>query len=307
MRAQAIHSQKNSSELRLIPAKIQRKYPTDSVATTFFTILDSAVLPSVAQQNGGGSGEGDQGKRLPFNSCHKQSITTMTNQVLFEHRGVTLTTSSESTTDGVLVLILDRKDNVFNPELVASLNAALDVVDERDHPKALVITGNGKFFSNGLDLTFLQRNPTEQVNSMIESVWRVLGRILILDCRTVAAINGHAFGAGLFLALACDFRVMRTKRGYLNWPELNLGMRLAKGFAELTKAKVSDPILLREGVLCGKRYTSSDALGRGLIDQECSIEDLIGKAEELAASGFAENLVFIVVLYHLLLFVAIIY
>ena len=207
---------------------------------------------------------------------------------LFEDSGVTLTTSSNA--NGVLILTLDRKQNVFNPELIASLNAALDVVDENDHPKALVITGNGKFFSNGLDLAFLQSKSTEQVNEMIESAWRVLGRILVMDCRTVAAINGHAFGAGLFLALACDFRVMRTKRGYLNWPELNLGMRLAKGFAELTKAKVTDPKLLREGVLCGKRYSSSEALQRCLVDEECSIEDLLIKAEKIATAGFAENL-----------------
>ena len=212
------------------------------------------------------------------------------NQILFEDRGVTLTASSNSAANGVLILTLDRKGNVFNPELVASLNAALDIVDDRDHPKALVITGKGKFFSNGLDLSFLQSKTTEEVNSMIEGVWRVLGRILVMDCRTVAGINGHAFGAGLFLALACDFRIMRTKRGYLNWPELNLGMRLAKGFSELTKAKVTDPKLLREGVLCGKRYTSSEAFQRGLVDEECSVEDLIVKAEQLAIAGFAENL-----------------
>ena len=47
----------------------------------------------------------------------------------------------------------------------------------------------------------------------------------------VAAINGHAFGAGVFLALACDWRLMRTERGFLNFPELNLGMRLSKAFA----------------------------------------------------------------------------
>jgi enoyl-CoA hydratase/carnithine racemase len=67
-------------------------------------------------------------------------------------------------------------------------------------------------------------------------------------------------------------------------------MRLGKGFAELTKAKVTCPKVLREGVLCGKRYASGDALQAGLIDQECSLHDLADCAEALATAGLPTNL-----------------
>merc|ERR1719197_1889192 len=109
--------------------------------------------------------------------------------------------------------------------------------------------------------------------AMIESFYRLLARILVLDCHTVCAINGHAFGAGLFLALACDWRIMRTKQGFVNFPELNLGMRLSLGFAELAKSKLS-PSALRAGVLTGLRFDSGKALSYGLIDQESPIEEL---------------------------------
>lgn len=204
---------------------------------------------------------------------------------LLDDNGVTLLESS----NGVLTLLMDRSPNVVNPSLISSLSKAVSMVEHKDHPKSLVITAVGKFFSNGLDLAYMQSHSGLDSAKMVESFWLLLARILVLNCRTVAAFNGHAFGAGLFLGLACDFRVMRTQRGYLNFPELNLGMRLAKGFAELTKAKCS-PLVWREGVLTGKRYSSEDALQAGLIDQECNVKDLTSVANELAVAGFAENL-----------------
>ena len=141
-------------------------------------------------------------------------------------------TSSEDT--GVFTLSLDRQENVINPAFVEALSTGVDVVERAPHPKALVITGVGKFFSNGLDLEYKRDHP-EGVAPLVDAFQRVLARLLVLDCRSVAALNGHAFGAGLFLALACDYRVMRTERGYLNFPELHVGLHLTKGFAELAK------------------------------------------------------------------------
>ena len=83
---------------------------------------------------------------------------------------------------------------------------------------------------------------------------------------------------------------MRTARGYLCWPEANLGMRLAKGFSELTKAKVTDPFVLREGVLCGRRYGSQDAETAKLIDIQCPLEQLEAQSVALAEQGLPQNL-----------------
>ena len=193
----------------------------------------------------------------------------------------------------VYTLRLNRGQNVVNPKMIELLGTALSFVEKASHPKALVVTGTGKFFSNGLDLEFLRSSDDVRQGTMIASFWEFLARLLVLDCRTVAAINGHAFGAGLFLALSCDCRLMRTSRGYLCWPEVNLGMRLAKGFSELTKAKVRDPAVLREGVLNGKRYGSRDALAAGLIDGEHPIDVLEARSEDLAEQGLARNLGFV--------------
>ena len=99
------------------------------------------------------------------------------------------------TSSGIFTICMDRKENRFNPSLVEDISAAVMIVENADHPKALIITGKGKFFSNGLDIDWMGKNP-EKTSAMIEGLWKLLGRILTMNCRTVAAINGHAFGAG---------------------------------------------------------------------------------------------------------------
>jgi len=224
--------------------------------------------------------------------------------LVFEKKGISLLASTTDddadAMDGTIYTMrMNRGPNVVNPEYVDALSDVIDQFETMDHPKSLILTGGGgrngestsKFFSNGLDLSFLQKSNEYEKGKLIESFWKqILGRVLIMNCRTVAVINGHAFGAGLFLALACDYRIMRTQRGYLCWPEVNLGMRLAKGFSELTKAKVTDPQTLRDGVLTAKRYGSTDAYRAGIIDDEYSIDELQYRGELLAKAGLPKNL-----------------
>lgn len=216
----------------------------------------------------------------------------------------------------LLINALDTIDN--HPMLADTHNKSLIITG------VSLEGGKDKFFSNGLDLKWMlnsgdsnpandfstelggdgkstansdiaiekarenvSSNPTSQ---MVESFCSdVLARILVLPFRTIAAINGHCIGAGLFIALACDFRIMRTERGFLQWPEARLGMRLSKGFAELSKAKVTDPIVIREGVLMAKKYTSREALKRRIIDHEFPIEELFDQAFKLAVNGLPES------------------
>lgn len=222
----------------------------------------------------------------------------------------------------ILTLYLHRhaEKNVINPTMISLLIEALTVVET--HPllihtnnKALIITGvdrddddkkkiskMGKFFGNGLDLDWMVRasnnqtwaaeesageNPTSQMIEKFNS--QVLAKILTLPFRTIAAINGHCIGAGLFLALACDYRFMRTQRGYIQWPEARLGMRLTKGFAELSKAKIGDYAVLREALLTSKRYTSQEAFSSGIIDGEYPLEELYSAAFLFAMEGLPES------------------
>src|SRR5699024_12687842 len=109
----------------------------------------------------------------------------------------------------------DRGDdeNRFPPEWLDSVHAALDELEATSGPAALITTGAGKFYSNGLDLDWLGENA-DQLDAYVGRVESLFARVLTLPVPTVAAVHGHAFGAGAMFAMAHDWRVMRDDRGY---------------------------------------------------------------------------------------------
>src|SRR5689334_14029052 len=113
-------------------------------------------------------------------------------------------------------------ENRFSMDVLDRLNTALDEVADVAGPRALVTTGEGKFYSNGLDLDWLASAP-DRAAEYLAAVYRLLGRMLGFPAITVAAVNGHAFGAGALLATTHDFALMRDDRGYWCMPEADLG------------------------------------------------------------------------------------
>ena len=99
--------------------------------------------------------------------------------------------------DNVFILRFDVPENRFRPDGLAAWNEALDEVEAAGSPAALVTTGTGKFYSNGLDLEWLMGQSDEAVRSAyVPGVLALMARILTFPTVTVAAINGHSFGAG---------------------------------------------------------------------------------------------------------------
>jgi enoyl-CoA hydratase/carnithine racemase len=184
--------------------------------------------------------------------------------------------------DDVFVLRLTKDDNRFNAESLAAWNAALDEVEAAAGPAALVTTGNGKFYSNGLDLDWVGRQESAVATEMISGVIRLMGRVLTLPVPTVAAVNGHAFAAGAMLTLAHDARVMRGDRGYFCIPEVDLGMPLAPGMAGIIRGRL--PIgVAHEAILTGRRYGGDQAAELGIVDEAVAVDQVLPRAIERAA------------------------
>src|SRR5262245_15574067 len=95
----------------------------------------------------------------------------------------------------VFVLQMNAGENRFNAASVAALEAALDTVERSSEPAALVTVGSGKFFSNGLDLTWMGGPECTDRLAFVRSLQRLLARVLLFPRPTVAAVNGHAFAA----------------------------------------------------------------------------------------------------------------
>lgn len=176
--------------------------------------------------------------------------------------------------DGIAVLTVGDDENRFTLAWLDEVEAALDQVVEAGTP--LVTTGRGKFFSNGLDLDWAMANP-EDFAVYAQRVERLLARFLALPVPTVAAVNGHAFGAGAMLALAHDWRVMRADRGFVCLPEVDIRIPFTPGMAALIQARLS-PRSAVDAMTTGTRFGGPEAQAAGIVDATAAEESLVADA-----------------------------
>jgi enoyl-CoA hydratase/carnithine racemase len=181
-------------------------------------------------------------------------------------------------TDDVAVLNLGDDENRFSPDWLDAVNGFLDRV-ESGEAKALVTTGDGKFYSNGLDLDWLGAH-SDQGDWYIDRVHQLLARVLVAPVPTVAAINGHAFGAGSMLAIAHDFRIMRADRGYFCFPEVDIHIPFSPGMAAIIQAKLT-PAAAVEAMTTGRRYGGADAEAIGLVTASAPQDKVTSAAVDL--------------------------
>jgi Delta3-Delta2-enoyl-CoA isomerase len=181
----------------------------------------------------------------------------------------------QTVVDDVSVLTMRAGENRFNLPFVQALTDAVAMAAERAKP--LVITGEGKFFSNGLDLDWLRDEGSGQAGEMFPALYELLARVLTFPGATVAAINGHAFGAGLILSSAADYRVMREDRGFFCFPEVDLGMSMSDEFDAIIQTKFSADVLLH-ALISGHRYGGPEAKAAGLVHEVAPEGELLDKA-----------------------------
>jgi enoyl-CoA hydratase/carnithine racemase len=180
----------------------------------------------------------------------------------------------------VALVRMDADENRFNRTSIDAWHATLDELESIEGPLALVTTGTGKFYSNGLDLDWLVGEGATD-KSFLNDVERLLVRILDFPAITVAAVNGHAFAAGAMLATAHDIVIMREDRGFWCLPEVDLGLPLTPTMFEVVAAHLPTATL-RESSLTGRRYPGPDALSAGIVHELASEDSVVTRALERA-------------------------
>lgn len=181
----------------------------------------------------------------------------------------------------VFVIAMQAGENRFNPDSLAALNAALDEVEATEDPAAVVLTGAGKFFSNGLDLEWMGQAPEGGAAEVAEGSMWLMARVLTFPTAVIAAINGHAFAAGAMLALACDSRVMRGDRGYFCLPEADINIPFTPGMSALIRGRLA-PQTAHEAMLTARRYTAGEALADGIVQMIAPEDEVLSTAIEAA-------------------------
>ncbi|HEY3709419.1 MAG TPA: enoyl-CoA hydratase-related protein [Amycolatopsis sp.] len=178
--------------------------------------------------------------------------------------------------EAVFVLNLGDGENRFSPDWLEKATSLLDTVVAGSEPAALVTVGGGKFYSNGLDLEWLMSHGDE-AGQYVAAVQELLARVLELPVPTVAAVNGHAFGAGAMLAMAHDFRVMRADRGYFCFPEADINIPFTPGMAALLQGKLT-PSAAIASMTTGRRFGGPQARELGLVDATADEATLVETA-----------------------------
>ncbi len=189
----------------------------------------------------------------------------------------------------VTLLTLSRPEamNALNTKLYSELNEFLDLLVEQGTCKTLVITGDGKSFVAGADISEMSGMSGEQGSAFSKIGQDTFDRFQNLPFPVIAAINGFALGGGLELAMACDFRFASNKAKF-GQPELNLG--LIPGYAGTQRLSrltgLGNALWL---ILTCDMISADEALRIGLVQKVTEPEQLLdltlAMAEKIAVNG----------------------
>ena len=166
--------------------------------------------------------------------------------------------------DAVAIITINRPPaNSWSFTALEEFEKVLDMIESDADVRVIVITGAGdKCFSAGMDVADAAKSPG--IGDKGNAVWR---RVDQFPKPIIAAINGHALGGGLELALSCHFRIMAdAPRARVGLTELNLGIIPGWGGTQRLYRVVGKATAL-DMILFSKRIDAKEALAIGLVNQ----------------------------------------
>jgi enoyl-CoA hydratase len=151
---------------------------------------------------------------------------------------------------------------------------------------ALVVTGQGKMFSAGVDLVRLVEGGAAYVRAFLPAMNKTFETLFSFPRPVVAAVNGHAIAGGCILACAADHRIMTRAPGRIGIPELLVGVPFPVAPLEIVRFAVPAPHV-QSLIHRGNTLPAEAAMQHGLVDvvvdSERLMDEAIGVAESLAA------------------------
>ncbi len=199
---------------------------------------------------------------------------------------MTFKTLRVETKDALTTVYLNRPSqrNSLSSEMIDDLRGLIAQLRDDATTRAIILTGAGKTFSIGADVDMLTRIgetfTPEQTRAEILKWRAAFDEWERLPQITIAAINGLAYGGGVVLALACDFRLAST-RAIFGLPEIKLGMVLALGGTQRL-TRLIGVSAAKEMILRGRNVTAIDAQRMGLVHRVAEHGDLMGLARSWA-------------------------
>ena len=194
--------------------------------------------------------------------------------------------------DGVAVLTIDSPPvNQMSPQMGQDFGEAITEAFGDDAVKAIILTGTGKNFIAGADITQLQAvKDRDEVFQIAFRAAQFLNSIEVGPKPVIAAINGNCLGGGLETAMVCHYRVA-AQGVNLGQPEVQIGLIPGAGGTQRLPRLVGLPNAL-EMITAGKPIKAEKAFMQGLVDQVVPHDQLLEKAFEAAQSFISGKLNF---------------
>jgi enoyl-CoA hydratase/carnithine racemase len=186
-------------------------------------------------------------------------------------------------------LTLDRPEklNPLSTECLDELAAAAAWFDARPEVRVVIVSGAGRAFSAGADLSGFtgpgDRPPRAGADAgrvMVEAIER-------MRAVTIAAVHGHCIGGAILLAMACDLRIAAKSTNF-SIPEVDLGIPLTWGGIPRMVREIG-PAVTRDLVLSCRPFTAAEAHARGVLSRVVDDAALTDEVESLAASLAAKS------------------
>lgn len=172
--------------------------------------------------------------------------------------------------------------NALASELIEDVAAMLDLVEQNEDVRVIVLYGEGRFFSAGADIKeFTTIKTSDDFSTLSKRGQEVFERIECFSKPVIAAIHGAALGGGLELAMACHLRYV-TETAKLGLPELQLG--LVPGFAGSQRlTRYVGPAKAAEMMFTSDPITGEEAVKWGLANQDFPEEALLDSVKKIAS------------------------
>ena len=200
-----------------------------------------------------------------------------------------MSTIKRTTENQIATLTIDSPPaNALSSTLLKDLNEQLDEIAKDASVKAIILKGEGRFFSAGADIKeFTSLQNADDFSALAKNGQDLFHKMETYSIPIIAAIHGAALGGGLELAMACHMRIV-TESSKLGLPELTLG--IIPGFAGTQRLpQYVGTAKAYEMILTGEPISGQDAVTYGLANHAVDDDQVFTTAKELAAKIVAKS------------------
>ncbi len=180
---------------------------------------------------------------------------------------------------GLITLNRPKQLNALNPQLMQELGAALQAFDADEGVGAMVITGSEKAFAAGADIGVM-KDYSYMDAFMANYITRDWEHLRSIRKPVIAAVNGHAIGIGMTLAMQCDLRLMATGSKY-GFVHVRRGV-IPDAHSHWTVPRAVGFTHALDLLMTGRHFTAEEAVAMGLANRALPAEVVLQAAQDIA-------------------------